>query len=108
MPPRLNRGSTDDHIYHRRRGSPERSTFNFLCLEDKVTAEQSTYTVTVTAAELTLLITSLSYQENRQLYLSNLAKTRGRTKEAEVRLESARTAVALCNRLYEIGAKEAP
>jgi hypothetical protein len=70
-----------------------------------MTAQEPMFTLTLSESELTLLISSLSYMENRQLYLSNIAKNRGRTKEAEARLESAATTAKLVERLYAIGAQ---
>jgi hypothetical protein len=72
-----------------------------------MTAEES-FTVTVTESELTLLVSSLSYMENRQLFLANLASNQGREKEALARRESAITTVTLSEKLYAIGAKEGP
>jgi hypothetical protein len=72
-----------------------------------VSDAESIFTLQLTETELTLILSALSWLEKRQLYLENLARNHGRDREALARRESATTTVALSEKLYAIGAKEA-
>jgi hypothetical protein len=64
-----------------------------------MSAEEATFTLTVSESELTLLVSALSHMEKRQLYLEALARTQGREKEARARRESAATTLQLAEKL---------
>jgi hypothetical protein len=68
---------------------------------------EKTFQIELTESQLNLIISALSWIEKRQLYLEVLARNHGRDKEALARRESATATVALSEKLYAIGAKEA-
>lgn len=65
---------------------------------------QATYTIVVTAEELTRIVSGLEYLEKRLLFLANMASNQGREAEAQARIDSAGAAANLSARLYAISA----
>ena len=66
-------------------------------------SSERTHTVTLTETERTTIISALEYWERRQMFLANLARHQGRTREEQARNDTAAATEKLADRIYRLG-----
>jgi hypothetical protein len=68
-------------------------------------SKEQFFTITISEAELILLVSALHYLEKRLIFLANMESNQGREKEAIARLESASSTVELSEKIQAVRAK---